>query len=174
VSESRPLVVLIGPPGAGKTRLGKRIARVLKVSFIDTDRRIVAKHGPIAEIFAQRGEEHFRKLERAEVAQALTERAVVSLGGGAVLNPDTQRELLAHRVVLVTVSPEAVEARIAGSARPLVAGGMDAWTKLVDARREIYERLASGTWDTSNRPIEAIATEIAEWVSGGATTKDAE
>lgn len=172
MSEAGPHVVLIGAPGAGKTRLGKRIARLLKASFIDTDRRIVAKHGPIAEIFAQRGEEYFRRLERAEVAQALTERAVVSLGGGAVLNPDTQRDLSAQRVVLVTVSPEAVEARIAGSTRPLVAGGVEAWTRLVEGRREIYERLASATWDTSSRPIDAIATEIADWVTAGDPKKE--
>ncbi len=160
-----PHLVLIGPPGAGKTRIGKKVARLLVADFIDTDRRIVAAHGPIAEIFATHGEAHFRRLERAEVTRALSAAAVVSLGGGAVLDPGTQADLLLQRVALVTVSPEAVEARIAGSNRPLVAGGIDAWTRLVETRREIYEKLASRTWDTSHRPIDEIAAEMADWVT---------
>jgi shikimate kinase len=161
VSE-RPLVVLIGPPGAGKTRLGKRVARILGVPFIDTDRRIVAANGPIAEIFAQFGEPHFRTVERRIVAQALTESGVVSLGGGAILDHDTQAELAGHRVALVTVSAEAVALRIAGGKRPLVSGVED-WSALVEARRATYERLASRSWDTSNRPLDGLAVEIADW-----------
>lgn len=161
-----PHLVLIGPPGAGKTRLGKRVARLIGADFVDTDRRIVAAYGPIADLFAAKGEAHFRRLERIQVARALSEEAVVSLGGGAVLDPDTQADLVGQRVVLVTVRPDAVEARIAGSTRPLLAGGIDAWKTLAEARREIYERLASKTWDTSDRPIDQIAAEIAAWVSG--------
>jgi shikimate kinase len=168
-----PHVVLIGPPGAGKTRLGKRVARILRTDFIDTDRRIVAQHGPIAQIFGEQGEVAFRRYEREVVAQALTERAVVSLGGGAVLDRDTQRELARLRVALVTVSPEAVEARIAGSNRPLVADGIASWSALVEARRETYERLATRTWDTSHRPIEHIAAEIAAWVEAPVLTEEA-
>lgn len=167
-----PQVVLIGPPGAGKTRLGKRVAKILRVPFIDTDRRIVAKYGPIADIFAQRGEEVFRRLEREEVAVALTEAAVVSLGGGAVLNTDTHDELLRHRVALVTVSPEAVAVRIAGTQRPLVTGGIEQWSALVESRRAIYERLATHTWDTSHRPIDQIAEEIADWAAGLVAEKE--
>ena len=160
-----PHLVLIGPPGAGKTRLGKKVARLLGADFIDTDRRIVSTHGPIAEIFAAHGEAYFRRLERAEVTRALAEAAVISLGGGAVLDPGTQADLLLQRVALVTVSPEAVEARITGSSRPLIAGGIDAWTRLVETRREIYEKLASRAWDTSHRPIDQIAAEMADWVT---------
>jgi shikimate kinase len=161
--ESGPLVVLIGPPGAGKTRLGKRVARILGAPFIDTDRNIVAAHGAIADIFSQHGEAHFRAIERTVVASALRERAVVSLGGGAILNADTQAELANHPVALITVSAEAIALRIAGSVRPLVTGISD-WSALVTARRETYERLAKMSWDTSSRPIDAIAMEIAEWV----------
>jgi shikimate kinase len=84
VSDERPLLVLIGAPAAGKTRLGKRVAKILNVPFIDTDKRIVAKHGVIATIFAEHGEDRFRELERDEVLAALSENAVVALGGGAV------------------------------------------------------------------------------------------
>jgi shikimate kinase len=167
VTDSRPLLVVIGAPGAGKTRIGKRVARLLKVPFVDTDRRIVTRHGPIAQIFTGRGEEHFRTLERIEVARALTERAVVSLGGGAVLDPDTQSDLAGLPVALMTVSADAVRLRI-GEHRPLLrGGGVEAWERLVAARRETYERLASRTWDTSDRPIETIAQEIADWIRPG-------
>jgi shikimate kinase len=158
----RPSVVLIGPPGAGKTRLGKRVARILSVPFVDTDRRIVAANGPIAEIFAQFGEPHFRSLERGVVAKALTEPAVVSLGGGAILDRDTQADLAGQRVALITVSADAVALRIAGGKRPLVTG-LEDWSALVEARRATYERLASRSWDTSNLPLDGIAWEIADW-----------
>jgi shikimate kinase len=158
-------LVLIGPPGSGKTRLGKRVARILGVPFIDTDRVIVASHGPVAEIFAEHGEPYFRELEREAVAQALASDAVISLGGGAVLNLDTQADLGQHLVALITVSAEAVASRITDSKRPLLSGGIDSWVALYESRRELYERLGDRAWDTSNRPIEAIAAEIAEWAS---------
>ncbi|NEM90219.1 shikimate kinase [Galbitalea soli] len=162
-------LVLIGPPGSGKTRLGKRVARLLELPFLDTDKLVVAEHGPIAALFAEHGEPHFRALERSAVRAALAERAVVALGGGAILDKDTQRDLAAHRVALITVSPEAVAPRIGGTKRPLLAGGLDAWRALVDARRPIYERLADASWDTSDRPLDDIARDIATWAEGDIT-----
>jgi shikimate kinase len=159
-------IVLIGPPGSGKTKLGKRVAKALELPFIDTDKRVVAEHGPIADIFGTHGEPHFRALERAAVIEALAEDAVVSLGGGAILDVDTQRDLAGRRVALITVSAEAVAERLEGDKRPLVSG-IESWQALVDARRETYERLATRTWDTSNRPLDAIAEEIAQWASEG-------
>ena len=164
MSDGRAVVVLIGAPGAGKTRTGKRVARILGVPFIDTDRRIVAAHGPIAEIFAAHGEPHFRAIEREVVAAALDEPAVVTLGGGAVLDPDTQALLRGHHVVQLTVSAQAVEARIAGGKRPLVKDGIGAWEALVEGRRPIYDRLAQFTVDTSRRPLDGVAQEIVEWL----------
>ena len=161
---SRPLVVFIGPPGAGKTRLGTRVARILGAPFIDTDRVIVAQHGPIPEIFTSPGEPEFRRIEREIVAEALEKEAVVSLGGGAILSAETQAQLASHNVALITVSAEAVVSRIGGSKRPLT-GDIAAWSALVDSRREIYERLATATWDTSSRPIDHIAADIADWVA---------
>jgi shikimate kinase len=164
MTATEPLLVVIGPPGAGKSRLGKQVARLLRAPFVDTDRRIVAKHGPIATIFSERGEDWFRKVERLEVAKALGERAVVSLGGGAILNPQTQDDLLGKRVALVTVSPEAVHSRIAHSTRPLLKDGLEAWQRIMAERREIYERLAVRVWDSSDRTVASMAHEIAEWV----------
>lgn len=159
-------IVLIGPPAAGKSRLGKRLAARLQVPFVDTDARIVAAHGPIPAIFAEHGEPHFRALEREIVAAALGEPGVVSLGGGAVIDADTQADLAGARVVLLTVSPEAIAARIGNSKRPLVTD-VESWKRLVAARADIYSALADYTADTSTRPIDAIVEEIATWIEEG-------
>ncbi|WP_091187387.1 shikimate kinase [Paramicrobacterium humi] len=156
----------MGPMGSGKTRLGKRVAKLLGVPFIDTDKRIVAEHGPITAIFENDGEARFRQLEREAVAEALAERAVVSLGGGAVLDPATQDALAAHRVVYLTVDSRAVLARMDTSKRPLLKDGPEAWEKIFAERKGIYERLASVTFDTSARPITHIAQDIAAWARG--------
>ncbi|QIZ98953.1 shikimate kinase [Leifsonia sp. PS1209] len=159
-------IVLIGPPAAGKSRIGKRLAARLKVPFVDTDSLIVAEHGPISAIFAERGEPHFRALERAIVARALGEHGVVSLGGGAVIDQGTQADLADARVVLLTVSPEAIAARIGNGKRPLVTD-VESWKRLVAARTDIYTALADYTADTSTRPIDTIVEEIAAWVEEG-------
>jgi len=158
------VVVLIGAPGAGKTRTGKRLARLLDVPLVDTDKRIVEEHGVIADIFRDHGEPHFRALEKAAVAQALSENAVVTLGGGAVLDPGTQELLASHRVVQLTVSADAVESRISGGKRPLLADGIGAWTALVAARQPIYDRLSQLTIDTSRQPLDRVAHRIADWL----------
>ena len=72
--------------GSGKTKLGKRVARILGKPFVDTDRMVVAEHGTIADLFSQFGEAHFRSLERIAVEDALAQDAVVALGGGAILH----------------------------------------------------------------------------------------
>lgn len=169
MSDSGALVVLIGAPGAGKTRTGKRVARLLGVPFIDTDKVIVAEHGAIADIFATYGEPYFRGLERAAVSKALGERAVVTLGGGAVLDPETQADLAAHRVVQLTVAPEAVEKRIADNKRPLLKDGIGAWSALVAARQPIYDRLSQLTIDTSRTPLDGVARTIADWLGSEAS-----
>ena len=159
-----PLVVLIGPPAAGKSRVGKRIGRILDAPFIDTDKQIAAAHGPIPEIFATRGEAAFRALEAEAVAEALRQPgAVVSLGGGAVMTPSVAESLAGRPVVLLTITPEAAAERLDPETRPLVRDGIGAWVDLVAGRMPTYAALAVATWDTSSRPIDHIAEEIAEW-----------
>lgn len=158
-------VVLIGPMGAGKTSVGKRVAKALGVPFIDTDRAIVASHGPIPELFESLGEPGFRALERDAVADAVANPVVVSLGGGAVLDPATRSLLEALRVILLTVTPEAVEPRIAGNDRPLLHhDGLAAWKAIAETRAPIYASLANLTLDTSHRPLSKIVDDIVEWV----------
>jgi shikimate kinase len=65
------------------------------------------------------------------------------------------------------VSAEAVVSRIKGSKRPLLTDGVSTWAEILESRRAIYERLATRTWDTSSRPLDAIANEIADWAQNG-------
>ncbi|KQR22054.1 shikimate kinase [Agreia sp. Leaf335] len=165
------LLVLIGAPAAGKSRIGKKVARTLGVPFIDTDTEIVRQHGAISELFAAHGEAHFRTLERIAVEHALTKTGVVAFGGGAVLDPRTQADIAALPVVLLTVEASAVAARLANGKRPLISS-IESWQALVDSRRELYESLADFSIDTSRRPTDVIATDIARWAREYRTQKD--
>lgn len=158
-----PALVIIGPMGSGKTRIGKRVAKQLGVEFTDTDALVVAEHGPISELFETHGEPHFRTLERAAVQRALTTDGVVSLGGGAILDPATQQDLARERVVLFLVSAEAVASRLGNERRPLVRDGLDSWQRILDERRPLYERLADLTVETSHRRASEVAEEVAAW-----------
>lgn len=160
-----PIVTFVGAPGSGKTKVGKRVARLLDVPFIDTDKRIVTEHGPIADIFERHGEPYFRRLERETIVAALGERAVLSLGGGAVIDADTRADLAVRRVVRLTVTADAVASRITGGKRPLLGAGVEAWKSLVESRQPFYEAVTTRAWDTSLRPIDLIAEEIASWLS---------
>lgn len=159
-------LVLVGPMAAGKTSVGRRVARLLDVNFIDTDKRIAAVYGPIPDIFAQHGEEHFRELERAAVTDALTDGGVISLGGGAVTDAGTRALLAEHPVVFLTVSPDVIARRLRGPGRPLLADTEDPvqrWKDIFAARRDWYDAVADLTVDTSRRPMRRIAEEIATW-----------
>lgn len=160
-------IVLIGPMGAGKTSIGKRVAKKIGLPFVDTDAAVVREHGPIERLFAEHGEAHFRALERAAVAAALAGGGVVALGGGAVLDADTQSDLDAHRVVLLTVGPQTIESRLRGGRRPLLDDGdaVARWQEIYEARRPVYERLATVTFDTSSGPLQDIVDALADWAA---------
>ncbi|GAA4264775.1 shikimate kinase [Frondihabitans peucedani] len=158
-------VVLIGPMGAGKTSVGKRVAKSLGVRFIDTDRVVAREHGPIPTLFETLGEPGFRALERDAVRDAVAQPVVVSLGGGAVLDPATRALLRELPVVLLTVTPEAVESRISGSDRPLLHDdGLAAWKAIAAERAPLYADLADLTLDTSHRPLSHVVADIVTWV----------
>jgi shikimate kinase len=165
MTPSSDAVVLIGPMGAGKTSIGRRVAKRLSVGFVDTDAEIARANGPIPQIFAARGEAHFRMLERAAVREALAAGGVVSLGGGAPLHPETRRELAAHRVILLTVTPEVVAGRLREGARPLLDGvdALSRWNDIWAIRRPVYEDLADVRFDTSRGPLSAVVDAVAAW-----------
>lgn len=157
---------------AGKSKIGRLVARELELPFVDTDKMIVAEHGPIPEIFASHGEPVFREYERQAVAEALQREAVVSLGGGAVLHPLTAADLARHTVVLLTVNRESVAKRLQSGNRPLLGAGVqdgandeavDRWEAIAQARMPIYTSLATEIFDTSARPITQIADDILNW-----------
>ena len=160
-------IVLIGPPAAGKSKVGKKLAKLLEKSFVDTDAIVVRDHGPITQIFAEHGEPYFRQLERAAVVEALAQDAIIAFGGGAVLDPDTQQDLERHVVVLLDVDAESVEGRIKADGKRPLAPDLESWKALVAARRPLYERLADRRVETADRPREKIAQELAEWIHGG-------
>ncbi len=160
-----PVAVLIGPPGAGKTVTGRALAALLGVEFFDTDEGIVAAQGrSISDIFVDDGEPAFRRLERAEVARALThERGVVSVGGGAPLDPGTEELLRQHRVVFLDVGIADAAKRVGfDRSRPLLSVNPRAsWIAMMNARRPVYERVAGVRVDTAGRSAEEVAAEIA-------------
>ncbi|MFC9034677.1 3-dehydroquinate synthase [Streptomyces arboris] len=161
---SGPLVVLVGPMGVGKSTVGELLAARLGTTYRDTDADVVAEAGkPIAEIFYDEGEEHFRALERRAVAAALTGHAgVLSLGGGAVLDEAT-RELLADRpVVYLSMDVDEAVRRVGlGAARPLLAvNPRRQWRELMDARRHLYEEVARTVVATDENTPEEVAQAI--------------
>ncbi len=166
-----PIVVFIGPPASGKSKVGRRVAALLNTKIIDTDKVVEAAHGPIPDIFAKHGEATFRGYEREAVHEALQENAVVSLGGGAILDEDTQNELKDLPVVLMDVSADAVKDRVGGPKRPLLKDGIEAWKKLYEQRDPIHRRLASYVCDTSDGDLDRIASEIVQWLRSQKETR---
>ena len=163
-------VALIGFMGAGKSAVGRLLARRLGVPFSDTDELVERRHGPIAALFATRGEATFRELERevvlAELARAAEAAGVVSLGGGAVTDGDVREALtrLAH-VAWLDAPPRVLFARAAGSERPL-ARDEASFVALYERRRPLYEACATvRVVNDGRRPADEVATELAEAVA---------
>jgi shikimate kinase len=166
-----PLVILIGPPGAGKTTVGAELAARLGVSFADSDAIVEAAAGkPVGDIFIEDGEAAFRALERAAVAAAIGgPDGVVGLGGGAVLDPGTRERLAGQPVVYLTASfPELAKRVGLDRPRPLLVGlNPRAQLKaLLDERLPIYEGLAWITVETDALAPAEIAEQIAAAISG--------
>jgi len=163
-------VVLIGPPGAGKTTVGTALAARLGVRFTDTDAVVEAAAGkPVSDIFITDGEPEFRRLERDAVALALdTLDGVIGLGGGAVMDEQTQKRLAGHRVVYLETGFTELAKRVGlDRARPLLIGtNPRAQLKaLLDQRLAVYDSLAWLTVDTDGRDPEDVAAEIAAAVT---------
>ncbi len=137
-------LALIGFMGAGKSKLGRELARLTRRPFVDTDEEIEKRFGPIGELF-ERGEPEFRRIEEQIVAEALAgPTAVIALGGGAVLSEAT-RERLAQTafVTWVPVEVDTAWSRVSRSDRPL-ARDREAFGRLFEERAPIYDEVAEG------------------------------
>jgi shikimate kinase len=160
-------IVLIGPPGAGKSSIGKNLAKRMNRTFIDTDEMIEKRSGKkISEIFLEDGEQQFRALEKESVLEALQQPdCVISLGGGAVLDSDTQSVLKEmNRVVYLEVSISNAAPRIGFNRdRPLLLGNpRQQWLSLMEHRKPIYESLAKYQVSTDNRKVNEVAEIVME------------
>jgi shikimate kinase len=159
-----PVVVLIGPPGSGKSTVAAALAARLGVTARDTDADVERATGRrIADIFVEDGETTFRELERAAVAAALTGfDGVLALGGGAVLDPAAQAALAGHRVAFLDVGVADAARRIGFNRdRPLLLGNPRAqWLRLMADRRPVYERLATITVSTDGRTPQEVADAV--------------
>jgi len=161
----KPVVVLVGPPASGKTKIGRRVAALLGVDHLDTDKMVSADHGPITDLFQNRGEDAFRALEHTAVTQALATNAVVSLGGGAVTHDATRLELSNHVVIGLTISSDAVAHRLDNDKRPLLTDGLSSWEDLVKKRQPLYDQVSRHTIDVSHRDPDEVAREIVSWLA---------
>lgn len=164
-----PLLVLVGPPASGKTTVGTAVADALGVGFRDTDRDVEAETGvSIADLFVEHGEPHFRAIERAAVARAVSEHdGVLALGGGAVMDPETRALLVAHGhargvVVWLDVDLGSAAKRVGLSRdRPLLAVNPRAMLRtMLEDRAPLYREVATHTVPTSNRTPEDVVADV--------------
>lgn len=159
---------LIGPMGAGKSAVGRQLARMLHMTFIDTDDEIEARTGvDIAFIFEKEGEDGFRKRE-SKVIDELTQRegVVLATGGGAVVDPQNRNFLGARGFVvyLHTTVDQQLERTQRGRHRPLLESDdpRQVLEDLMASRDPQYREIADLTIETDRRKVKAVANEIVD------------
>ena len=158
-------IVLVGLPGAGKSKVGRLLAERLGIAHIDTDALIVEREGrPIADIFATDGEAAFRVMETEAVADALMHDAVVSLGGGAAATPAVRELLSGHTVVYIDAPHEELVRRTASKThRPLLAQDPSGTLARLRAEREPhYRAVATIVVESGPGPVDDVVTDIAQ------------
>ncbi len=173
MSSPPPLVVLIGPPGAGKSAVGPLLADRLGVEFRDTDAEVGAAAGkPVGDIFIENGEAAFRELERSAVGTALgalrDRGGVLALGSGAVLDAGISSLLDGLPIIYLSAGFGTVARRI-GLDRPRVVVPGNPRGRLramLDERDAIYQRLAAVTVPTDDLDPDEVADQIAAEITG--------
>jgi shikimate kinase len=161
-----PHLILIGPPGCGKSTVGAALAQKLTIDFIDTDVAIESSYGhKISDIFVDKGEEFFRDLEFKVLDQSLMkEDCVLSLGGGAPIAQRAQEILKTAKapIFFLDVSLAVAAPRVGFNRdRPLLLGNPRAqWQSLAETRRPIYESLASFVIKVDAMSVEEVVDAI--------------
>lgn len=165
-----PRVVIVGPPGSGKSTAARLVADRLGVQARDTDDDVERAAGStIGDIFVEHGEDEFRRLEQVAVAEAIRDHdGVLALGGGAVLDPRTRDLLRGLTVVFLDVGIKDAASRIGlNRDRPLLLGNPRAqWIRLMGARRPVYEDVATARVDTDGKEADQVADEVTRLVTG--------
>ncbi len=157
-------IVLVGVPGAGKTTVGKLLARELSREFFDSDQVIEARVGKsVSDIFTQDGEPVFRQLEHDVIAELLEANDVVlALGGGSLGDDDTRARVKnATAIWLVTGLAQAVDRVGMNRNRPLLLGNVRGQlADLMIAREPLYKEVAAIAVDTSKLAPSEVVTDI--------------
>ena len=160
--------MLIGMPGTGKSTVGPALAQVLGWGFIDLDDVVADEVGDVAAFIEQAGIDAFRGRERAAIVSMTPRNCVVSVGGGAIVDP-ANRAALAEKghVVWLRANLATLHARVGdGAGRPLLAGDAEAaLINLLQERTPLYTECAEVTVDVDDRDPSEIAVEIAKAVS---------
>ncbi|MDD2238093.1 MAG: shikimate kinase [Kiritimatiellae bacterium] len=162
-------IVLFGFMGTGKTSIGKRLAERLGWTFADMDELIEQREGKsIADLFAQKGEPYFRKLEKALVAElALGEHQVISTGGGVVLDPENIRRFQAcGRCVCLRADEATILKRVQeNTQRPLLEQGEKStrMRALLQQRQPLYDAIPIQL-DTTTHSLEDTVQILAEMI----------
>jgi shikimate kinase len=159
---------LTGFMGAGKSTTGRRLARILRMPFADTDGEIEREHGPIAKIFDSQGEGRFRAIESNAIATLAADAAakVVAVGGGAIVSDDNRAAMRASGLIVhLSISPGGAFARVAHrSHRPLLGPAPDLETieRVMSARGDAYADCDFRVIVDGKNPA-AVAHSIARW-----------
>ncbi len=157
-------IVLVGVPGAGKTTVGKLLAKNLGIDFFDSDQVIESRAGKsVSDIFTQDGEPAFRKLEHDVIVELLdSSNVVLALGGGSLGNDETRAKVKdATTVWLVAGLAQAVDRVGMNRNRPLLLGNVRGQlADLMAAREPFYKEVAAIAVDTSKLIPSEVVTEI--------------
>ena len=164
-------IFLIGPMGAGKSAVGRYLARTLHLSFVDSDDEIESRTGvDIAFIFEKEGEQGFRKREAAVIDDlSRIDGVVLATGGGAVVDPENRSRLggRGYVVYLYTSVDEQVSRTQRGRKRPMLENGdpRETLEELLAKRDPLYREIADLVVETDGRKVKSVANEIIEQIS---------